>query len=297
MRAELAERGAVAVPDLLDAGWCDRLHRAIDRCRRTPSAHYGVLSPPGAPQVDSDLFRWTDDPDLLQLTHDSPVVELACALLDEDRVVLIEDQWFSSEPGAATPSPWHQDQPYYRVDQPFLTLWVTLDDIGDAGSLRVVPGSHLGPTFAPVEFVASAPGASSPTLPPPPDIDEQVAGAVRTWSLRARRCDRPRLPHAPRHRTDRARRSVPPHLDPVGGAVHPLRRPSGGHRSVLGSRSARSSRRRSAVVSGVPTRRRTHRIMSSQTGNSRDPTGSRSSLNVDVIKLVWRAARAAARRA
>jgi ectoine hydroxylase-related dioxygenase (phytanoyl-CoA dioxygenase family) len=185
MRAELAERGAVAVPDLLDAGWCDRLHRAIDRCRRTPSAHYGVLSPAGAPQVDSDLFRWMDDPDLLLLTHDSPVVDLACALLDEDRVVLIEDQWFGSEPGAATPSPWHQDQPYYRVDRPFLTLWVTLDDIGDAGSLRVVPGSHLGPTFAPVAFVAAAPGASSPTLPPPPDIDEQVAGAVRTWSLRA----------------------------------------------------------------------------------------------------------------
>ena len=186
LRAELAEHGAVAVPGLLDAVWCDRLHGAIERCRRTPSIHHGVLSAAATPLVDSDLFRWMDDPDLYALTHDSPVVDWACALLDEDQVVLVEDQWFSSDPGASTPSPWHQDQPYYRVDRPFLTLWVTLDDIGDSGSLRVVPGSHHGPTFAPVEFAASAAGAPSAVpVPPPPDIDERIPGAVRTWSLRA----------------------------------------------------------------------------------------------------------------
>ena len=49
---------------------------------------------------------------------ESPVVELAASLLERDQVVLIEDQWFSSAPGASTPSPWHQDEPYYHLDRP-----------------------------------------------------------------------------------------------------------------------------------------------------------------------------------
>jgi len=179
-RAALASVGAVAVPGLLDDTWCARLRDAIERTGRAPSVHHGVLSPPGAPRVDSDLFRWTDDPDLYALTHESPVVELAAALLGERDVVLVEDQWFRSEPGATTPSPWHQDQPYYRLDRPFLTIWVTLDDIGTDASLRVVPGSHLGPQHPPVPFVHVATGAGSATQPPP--VDEST---VCSWDLRA----------------------------------------------------------------------------------------------------------------
>jgi ectoine hydroxylase-related dioxygenase (phytanoyl-CoA dioxygenase family) len=184
LRAELRTEGAVTVPAVLDASWCARLIEAIERCRRTPSVHYGILSPPGSPRVDSDLFRWCDDPDLRALTHDSPLVQLAADLLDERDVVLVEDQWFSSEPGSSTPSPWHQDQPYYRVDRPFLTIWVTLDDIGDAGSLRVVPGSHDGQVYAPVPFVASGGSEDASPLPPPPAVDESSA-TVRSWDLRA----------------------------------------------------------------------------------------------------------------
>ena len=188
-RAALSRDGAVVVRSLLDGDWCDRLHTAIERCRRAPGPHYGVLSPPGRPRVDSDLFRWGDDPDLHRLTHRSPLVDLAATLLDSDEVVLIEDQWFASAPGATTPSPWHQDEPYYRLDRPFLTVWVTLDDIDEAASLRVVTGSHgAGVTFAPAEF--SATGTTIDTaatgLEPVPDVDADPGRfPVRSWELRA----------------------------------------------------------------------------------------------------------------
>lgn len=181
-RASLDQAGAVVVPGLLDQTWCERLRDAIERTRRHPSVHHGVLSPPAAPRVESDLFRWRDDPDLRALTHDSPVVDLAAALLGQRDVVLVEDQWFRSEPGATTPSPWHQDQPYYRLDRPFLTIWVTLDDIGAAGSLRVVPGSHRGPRIAPVPFVHTGHASGDEpavTVPVPRDA------AVQSWTLRA----------------------------------------------------------------------------------------------------------------
>jgi hypothetical protein len=188
-RAALRDDGVVVVPGLLDDGWCRRLRDAIGRCRTAPGPHYGVLSPPGRPRVDSDLFRWGDDADLHAVTHDSPLVDAAAALLDDDAVVLVEDQWFASEPGATTPSPWHQDEPYYRLDRPFLTIWVTLDDIGVGSSLRVVPGSHLGPTYGMVEFSATSSTIDDndrTTDLPVPDVEADPDGyAVRAWTLRA----------------------------------------------------------------------------------------------------------------
>ncbi|MET0145859.1 MAG: phytanoyl-CoA dioxygenase family protein [Ilumatobacteraceae bacterium] len=186
MQRDLRVAGAVVVPGLLDDRWCARLRDAIERCRERPSIHHGVLSRPGSPLVDSDLFRWTDDPDIYAVTHRSPLVAWAATLLGVDDVVLVEDQWFASEPLATTPTPWHQDQPYYRIDRPFLTVWVTLDDVDGDSSLQVVGGSHRGPIYAPAEFAATAPtvdtDAAGGSLPPVPVV---AADAVQTWSLRA----------------------------------------------------------------------------------------------------------------
>jgi hypothetical protein len=180
--------GAIVIRELLDQAWCERLHEAIDRCRRSPGPHYAVLSPPDAPRVDSDLFRWSDDPDIAALVDDSPLVDAALDLLDSDAVVLVEDQWFASSPGSSTPSPWHQDQPYYRLDREFLTIWITLDDIEQDCALRVVPGSHAtGITYAPVEFSATTTTIEDGSgLAPVPEIDDHPdAYPVTTWSLRA----------------------------------------------------------------------------------------------------------------
>lgn len=190
LREHLVRDGVVRVRSLLDETWCERLHRAIERCRHRPGPFYGVLSADGSPVVDSDLFRWSDDPTIAELTHASPIVACASALIGEPDVVLIEDQWFASAPGAVTASPWHQDEPYYRLDRPFLTIWVTLDDVAADASLRVVAGSHVsGSLFAPVEF--SATGSTlvdheTDRLEPVPDVDaDPTRYPVLSWDLRA----------------------------------------------------------------------------------------------------------------
>ncbi len=187
-RAAFEQRGAVVVPGLLDRDWCERLHTAVERCQTSPSQFYGVLSPPGEPKVDSDLFRWFDDPDIAEVTHSGPLPTLGAKLCGADAAVLIEDQWFCSEPGAVSRSPWHQDHPYYNLDRPFATVWVTLDDVSADAALRVVEGSHAaGVTYAPIEFSSSTTtigGASE--LAPVPDVDaDPERFPVTTWDLKA----------------------------------------------------------------------------------------------------------------
>ena len=184
----LARQGVIVVSKLLDRGWINRLLDAIEVCRADPSEFYAVLSKPGEQRVESDLFRWLDNDTMEELARNSPVARLAARLIGTSEVVFIEDQWFRSEPNAATASPWHQDHPYYNVDRPFVTIWVTLDDVDSQASLRVVPGSHAsGELYSPVEFSATSTtigGAS--VLPPVPDIeaDPQLHG-VRSWDLAA----------------------------------------------------------------------------------------------------------------
>ena len=187
-RAELQARGVTVVPGLLDEQWCRRLHDAIDCCRASPSQFYGVLSKPGELRVDSDLFRWFDDPDIAEVTRSSELPGLAAELVGADSAILIEDQWFASEPGAVSASPWHQDHPYYNLDRPFVTIWVTLDDVAADAALRVVAGSHAaGVTYAPIEFStdrATIGGQSD--LAPVPDVDaDPERFPVTTWDLRA----------------------------------------------------------------------------------------------------------------
>jgi Phytanoyl-CoA dioxygenase (PhyH) len=186
-RAAFEVDGYVHIADVLDEQWCERLRRAIAHCRAHPGSFHGVLSKPEEPLVDSDLFRWFDDPDIAAAMRTSPLPALACELFGEGAAVLIEDQWFASDAGARTPSPWHQDDPYYNVDQPILTLWVALDDAPAAASLRVVPGSHhWGRTYAPVEFSSSSVtiGANEALLPVPA-IDDDPTYEVRGLAVRA----------------------------------------------------------------------------------------------------------------
>jgi hypothetical protein len=155
MQAEFERDGAVLVRDVVPSTTCSLLHEAIERCRAAPSEHYAVLSKPGRAPVDSDLFRWFDDAAIRDALFTSALAGLAATLLGGDAVVLVEDQWFASAPGADTASPWHQDEPYYNIDGAFVTLWLALDDAPAGAALSVVAGSHRwGRTFAPVAFVA-----------------------------------------------------------------------------------------------------------------------------------------------
>lgn len=177
LRRQLAEDGYAFMPGVLDGPACDRLAAAIETCRQSPGPTFRTLSPDGAPLVQSELFRWGDVPAIRALTTSGPLPRLAAEAFGTGSVILMEDQWFHSEAGAGTPSPWHQDHPYHPLEPWFLTIWIPLDDPPGPVGLRVAPGSNEGTMYGPVEFSAgdATLGQAGVTLAAVPDIDADPA--------------------------------------------------------------------------------------------------------------------------
>lgn len=151
---EIADDGIAVVRALIDDATCTRLIGVVEHLRANPSPMFRTLSPAGQPVVQSDLFRWRDTPELAALVKTGPLPRLAGEVFGTNEVILLEDQFFYSATGSSTPSPWHQDHPYHPLEPWFLTIWIPLDPVPESTGLRAVRGSHLGPTFAPVEFSA-----------------------------------------------------------------------------------------------------------------------------------------------
>lgn len=151
---EIREDGVAVVRGVLNSATCARLIDVVEHLRADPSPQFRTLSPAGQPVVQSDLFRWRDNPDLAALVTRGRLPALAADVFGTKTVVLLEDQFFYSAAGSSTPSPWHQDHPYHPLEPWFLTIWIPLDPVPGSTGLRAVRGSHLGPTYAPVEFSA-----------------------------------------------------------------------------------------------------------------------------------------------
>lgn len=151
---DLSVHGIAYHPGLLPADRCATLLTAVRRARATPSPSYRCLSPAGTPKLESDLFRWRDVPEIRDLVTDPLLLAPVRACLGTEDPIVLEDQWFWSEAGSATPSPWHQDEPYHPLDRPFLTIWIPLTPVPPGLGLKGVAGSHLGTIHAPVEFSA-----------------------------------------------------------------------------------------------------------------------------------------------
>ncbi len=171
----LCADGIAFRPQVIDAADCGDLLRAVDASRSHPSEQYRLLTAPGQPGVESDLFRWRDVPEIRDLVTHPTLLALAGAYLATDDPVILEDQWFWSSSGAVADSPWHQDEPYHPLDRPFLTVWIPLTPVPAGCGLRGVKGSQDGPIYRTVEFSQTDPtlSGSQHALPPVPDVDAE----------------------------------------------------------------------------------------------------------------------------
>ncbi len=150
--------GVVCIRGALDQAWVARLCDAIVRVEDNPGPFRERYSPDDPGMFLSEKFLWTFDDDFRAYVFDSPVAEIAARLMNANKLNIFYDHLMIKEPGAVSPTPWHQDMNYWPAEgRQICTVWVPLDRAKrDNGGLEFIPGSHLWDRrFQPFDFRAT----------------------------------------------------------------------------------------------------------------------------------------------
>jgi ectoine hydroxylase-related dioxygenase (phytanoyl-CoA dioxygenase family) len=152
--AAYARDGAVCLRQLLQPEEVALLARGIDANLAQPSPRAIVASRADDPGFFiEDFCNWQSNTDYGQFIKNTPLPQVTALLTGSQRVRLYHDHMLTKEPGTRTPTPWHQDQPYYNVSGfQNTSFWVPVDPVARASTLEFVAGSHKGPWLMPRTF-------------------------------------------------------------------------------------------------------------------------------------------------
>jgi ectoine hydroxylase-related dioxygenase (phytanoyl-CoA dioxygenase family) len=176
--------GIVVLPALLDASWLDRLADGVEHNRRHPSkwAHW-YTDQQEAVGFWSDYVTWQDVPAYREAALHSPLPGIAAELMASQQVRFFHEHVLVKEPGAAEPTPWHHDQPYYCLDgDQSVSFWIALDPVPADTALRFIVGSHRwNRWFVPRRFIDQVPYADAQgRFEILPEFDDEIAALGHT---------------------------------------------------------------------------------------------------------------------
>lgn len=171
------------------ASWVDTLRAGVRRNREAPGPYFAENVQGGAGgSFWDDYCNWERIPEFRRFLFESEAGRLAAAVMDSSRAQLFHDHVLVKEPGTGKPTPWHQDAPYYFVDGiQTVSMWIPLDPVAEAQSLKLVAGSHAWPKLVrPVKWLDDSGfyTVDQDLYMDPPSIDDSIAGdSIRAWSM------------------------------------------------------------------------------------------------------------------
>ncbi len=183
--------GAVCLRGVLTPTEVQRLARGIDGNLAAPSPRAIVASRPGDPGFFiEDFCNWQADSifgaDYRATAINTALPEVAARLMQSASVRLYHDHMLTKKPGTRTPTPWHQDQPYYNIDgMQNVSFWIPADPVRRESTLEFVAGSHRGPWLMPRTFMDhEARWFPEGSLAELPDIDSRRGDfPILGWAL------------------------------------------------------------------------------------------------------------------
>ncbi len=151
-----ASDGVVKLESVLAPERIDEVLELADRQLRTPGA-WTTDTNPGA-TVDRQFttrYLWPSDEVVRRVAFESDVPRIAAQLMGSSSVRLYFDHLLVKEPQTSSPTPWHQDIPYWPfLGKQICSIWVACSDVTvEESSLEFVRGSHRWDAYyAPVSF-------------------------------------------------------------------------------------------------------------------------------------------------
>lgn len=138
--------GVIHISRAVDTEWVERMNAVIQAQLDNPSewandAHPGQKTD----RLFTDRYQWRNNSEIRDYLFESGVARLVGQAMQSREVRFYFDHLLVKEPGTTTPTPWHQDVPYWPFKgKQICSLWLALTDVTVAESaMEFVRGSHL----------------------------------------------------------------------------------------------------------------------------------------------------------
>ncbi|HFQ15962.1 MAG TPA: phytanoyl-CoA dioxygenase [Rhodobacteraceae bacterium] len=124
------------------ADWVEVMRAGVAANLASPS-QYGNENGVTKGRFFDDYVNWRRIAEIERVVRESPAARIAAEIMGSKTAQFFHDHVLVKDPGTPTPTPWHQDGPYYFVEgSQTVSFWMPLDPVKEA-SLRFIAGSHL----------------------------------------------------------------------------------------------------------------------------------------------------------
>lgn len=145
--AHFDRNGFVALPPLFGKVELRELRSAVDERlnfhMRNPQ--HPVAGTAQSTILEQAINLWRECPTIRRFAFESRIAAAALRLARASTVRLWHDQGLRKPAHCNNPTPWHQDLPFWPMEEPTaLSAWIALDDVDeDSACLQYIPGSHM----------------------------------------------------------------------------------------------------------------------------------------------------------
>ncbi len=152
------DNGFVQLFDVLSPAELQQAREALEDANQLvldASHHTSKLNPEYEKVFVQKVNLWRVHDGMREYVLSSKLADIARRLAGFEAVRLWHDHALIKMPGDSKESPWHQDLPYWPMNEPgALSCWMALDDVDVAnGCMQFVPKSHTWGIFEPIKLV------------------------------------------------------------------------------------------------------------------------------------------------
>ncbi|MDB4558778.1 phytanoyl-CoA dioxygenase family protein [Amylibacter sp.] len=168
---EFQTQGATLLKGVF-ADWVDVLRAGVAANMADPAPNARNYETEGGGRFFVDYCNWARIDQYEDFIFNSLAAQVGAELMGSKGARLFHEHVLVKTPKAGTPTPWHQDLPYYCLDaSQTVSLWIPLDEIPRDRTLEFVAGSHeWGKFYRPQRFDGT-PLNENDGLDELPDID------------------------------------------------------------------------------------------------------------------------------
>ncbi len=137
--------GVIRIKNAVAPSWVERLLAVVEHQMAHPSEWANDANPDNKEnRLFTDRYQWRSNQEIKSYLFESGVAGLAGQAMQSNQARFYFDHLLVKEPGTITPTPWHQDVPYWPFKgTQICSVWLALTDVTvEQSAMEFVRGSH-----------------------------------------------------------------------------------------------------------------------------------------------------------